>query len=469
MPSPSLDREFDRGPAGGAPELKREMGALLKLALPLIAGHTGNQLMSFVDTAMVGRLGATALAGVGIGNAIYFTITLCGLGVIMGMDAPTSQAWGARDPVRARRLLWNGVYVALLATVLLSLAIVLSPGLLPLFGVKPEITDIARDFLWARTPSVLPFLLFVAGRSYLQAVGVTRPMVIATIVGNVANFLGNALFIFGDDALAWVGIPPLGIPRYGAVGSAMSSSVASAIMAVIIFAAVAGVDAPADKERRRFEPALARTILGLGLPFGLQLFAEVGVFSIVGILTGRLGAAITSGHQVALTLASFSFTITIGIASATAVLVGHAIGRGDGPGARRAGFHGLLASWGVMAMSLVAFFLMPELLARILTNDPTVIAAALPLIQIAAVFQLSDGTQATAAGALRGAGDARFPLWANVLGHYAVGLPIAVFLAFTMHMDARGLWWGLSAGLTAVAVGLLLRFERLTRGGIERV
>ncbi len=442
---------------------------LLKLAAPLIVGHVGNQLMSFVDTAMVGRLGSTALAGVGIGNAIFFTITIIGLGIVIGMDAPTAQAWGARDPVRARRLLWNGIFVAFLASVPLSILVVLSPAVLPISGVAPGIAETARVYLLGRMPNVLPFLLFTAGRSYLQAVGVTRPMVVATVIGNVANFIGNAILIFGDDALAWVHLPRIGLPALGALGSAISSSIASAIMAGVIFLAIAEVEAPVDALRRRFDGALARTILRLGGPFGLQLLAEVGVFSIVGILTGKLGALPASGHQVALTLASFSFTITLGVASATSVLVGHAIGRGDTPGARRAGFDGLLVSAGVMTTSLVGFLLVPQLFARILTNDPEIVAAALPLIRIAAFFQLSDGTQSTAAGALRGAGDARFPVWANFVGHYLVGLPVAIVLAFPLHLGAKGLWWGLSAGLTAVALGLLARFVILTRKPIERV
>lgn len=446
-----------------------DLRQLFHLALPLIAGHAGSQLMSFVDTAMVGRLGSVALAGVGIGNGIFFAITLVGMGLVIGMDAPTSQAWGARDPARARKLLWNALYLGALVSVPLSILIALSPAILRLFDVEAEIADNARAFLLWRIPNILPFMLFTAARGYLQAVGITRPMIIATVVGNVVNFIGNALLIFGDDALVRVGLPRIGIPALGVVGSALSSSISSVLMTGILIFAISRFETPADPTRRRFERLLATTIARLGAPFGLQLLAEVGVFTIVMILTGNLGADIAAGHQVAITLASFSFVITIGIASATSVLVGHAIGRGDTPGARRAGFAGLLGSASVMSTSLVAFLVAPELFARILTNKPGVIAAAVPLIQIAAFFQLSDGTQSTGAGALRGAGDARFPLWANIVGHYLVGLPIALALGFGLKMGATGFWWGLSAGLTAVAVSLVFRFVRLTRTSIKRV
>ncbi len=447
----------------------QEIRSLLKLAVPLIAGHVGGQLMSVVDTAMVGRLGSAALAGVGIGNGLFFTITLIGMGLVIGMDAPTSQAWGAGDAVRARRLLWSAIYLGTVVSIPISILLALSPLVLKACGYEPEIEEAARLFIWWRIPNVLPFMIFTALRGYLQAVGVTRPMIVATVLGNIVNFAGNGVLIFGDDALARVGLPRLGVPALGVVGSALSSSVSAILMAAVLAWAVARFESPVDPEGRAFSRELTFSIARLGFPFGLQLLAEVGVFSIVMMLTGHLGAVTAAAHQVAITLASFSFMFTIGIASATSVLVGHAIGRGDTPAARRAGFAGLICSACIMSTSAVAFYFRPELFARILTDKADVIAAALPLIQIAAFFQLSDGTQATGAGALRGAGDAHFPLWANFAGHYLVGLPIAIVLGFTFSLGAVGFWWGLSAGLTAVGIALLVRFVLLTRKTIERV
>jgi MATE family multidrug resistance protein len=445
------------------------MRTLARLALPLVAGHAGNQLMSFVDTAMVGRLGSSALAGVGIANGLFGSITLFGLGCVLGMDAPVSQAVGSGDPARARRILWQGIYVALLVGVPLSLLLALTPEILGPAGVAPDIIATARVYTWGRVPNVIPFLLFAATRSYLQAVHVTRPIVIAMVVANIVNFLGNALLMFGDRALARVGLPGIGLPELGVVGSALSSSFASLLSFGVLSLAIAGVAAVPDPSRRRLDRALVKTVLGLGTPSGLTILAEVGIFTIVGILAGRLGAGASSGHMVALTLASFTFTVALGISAATSVLVGHAVGRADHRGARRAGLLGLVATAAFMATSLATFLLFPHALARILTNDPEVIAAALPLIGIAAIFQLSDGTQVTAAGALRGAGDARVPLVVNLAGYYLVGLPVAVALGMGAAMGARGLWWGLVAGLTAVAIALTVRFLVVTSRPITRV
>ena len=212
-----------------------------------------------------------------------------------------------------------------------------------------------------------------------------------------------------------------------------------------------------------------RTILRLGVPNGLQVVAEVGVFATVGVLAGRIGATSAAAHLVAITLASFTFCVTLGIGAATSVRVGTHIGGGDGEGARYAGLVGLGASATFMLASAVTFFAFAPELAAALTNDRTVLAVAIPLVHVAAIFQISDGLQATAAGALRGAGDPHAPLYANLVGHWVIGLPVAVVLGFTLHQGAVGLWWGLSLGLTAVAVGLIGRFLWLTSRPIRRV
>ena len=432
-----------------------ELRTLLRLAGPLILGYAGGQLMSMTDAAMVGRLGAEALAGVSIGNGVYFTVSCFGIGCVQGIEAPIAQALGAGERLRARRLLWQGIRVALGVSLPLLVIMTLLPSLLPAIGIDAATTRQVRAYQWARMLNVVPFLVFNAQRAYLQAAGVTRPIIVSTAVGLVANAACNWLFIYR-----------LG---FGVAGSGMASTVASAAMVLVLAPAVGEIDAPADAERRRFDPALVRAILRLGVPIGLQVVAEVGVFATVGILAGRMGAASAAAHLVAITLASFTFCVTLGIGAATSVRVGHHIGAGDSDGARHAGLIGLGASSAFMTASAFVFFTCAPWLAGALTNDVSVLAVAVPLVHVAAIFQLSDGLQATAAGALRGAGDAHAPLYANLVGHWVIGLPVAVGLGFFAHQGATGLWWGLSLGLTAVAVGLIGRFLWLSARPIRRV
>jgi MATE family multidrug resistance protein len=424
---------------------------------------------------MVGRLGAAALGGVGIGNGLYFAITVVGMGSVLGMDPLVAQALGAGEHARGRQILRDGLRVAWLLGAALTAVVALSPLLLGVAGVDAATAAACRAYLFGRLPNVVPFLIFTALRSWLQAYQHTRAIVWAMVLSNVANFFFDALLIYGDGALRFAGLPGVGLPALGVIGAGIATSLSSVLSAVVLALAVHDVRPAQDAEARAEgppEPAprpLVRDILRLGTPLAGQYLAEVGVFALVGVLAGRLGAVPSAGHQVAIQLASFTFTVTLGIAAATSTQVGRAVGRADTPGARRAGLLGLASSVAFMAFSATAFLAAPRGLAWLLTNDATVIAATVPLVRIAAFFQLSDGLQVTGAGALRGAGDTRAAFWANLAGHYGVGLPVALLLGFGLRWGAVGLWWGLSAGLTATAVALVARFLVLSRKPIARV
>lgn len=451
------------------PAVRQELGALTRLALPLIAGFLGNQLMGFVDTAMVGRLGAAAIGGVGIATGIYATLSLVVMGIVLGMDPLTSQAVGAGEHARARRILWQGLRVALWASVPMTGLILVAPALiLPAVGVDREVARLAQEHLWGRAWNAIPFGAFAAMRCYLQAVGLTRPIVVCTVVANGINFLGDAVLIYGDEALGWVGLPGIGLPAWGVFGAGLASTLAAIASLSVLVVAVRSVPAPPDPARRRRDMALVRRILALGGPVGMQMLVEVSAFATASVLSGKIGQIAAAGNQIALSLASATFMVPLGISAATAVRVGQGVGMGDRRRARLSGACGFALSLCFMAVAALAFDLVPGPLARVLTDKDAVVTAAVPLVQIAGLFQLCDGIQVVGAGALRGVGDTRTPLIANVVGHFLVGLPVAVGLAFGRGMGGPGLWWGLSLGLTIVAVWLSARFWRVTARDIAR-
>lgn len=427
--------------------------------------------MSFVDTAMVGRLGSAALAGVGIGNGLFFALTLVGLGCVLGMDPLVAQALGAGEHAAARRIYASGVRVALLVSAPVMAAMTAALLLLVPLGVEPAVARETTRFLLARLPNAVPFLLLAAARSHLQAASITRPILWATAIANVVNFAGNALLIYGDATLERFGLPGIGLPALGVVGSGISSTLAALVAWLVALRGVRELtrEAGSAPAPRLGDAETARKIVRLGWPLGVQLLAEVGAFTIVSILAGRIGPEAAAGHQVALTLASLSFTVTLGLAAATSVRVGQAVGRDDTPGARRVGFLALGLAIAFMSLSAAVFTVAPHALARILTDRPDVLAAAVPLVRVAAFFQVFDGAQVVAAAALRGAGDTKSVRRANIVGHYVVGLPTAILLGLGLGLGATGLWWGLCAGLTAVGVGLSLRFHHLSKRRIERV
>jgi MATE family multidrug resistance protein len=440
---------------------RTELRSLLRLAGPLAAAQAGSQIMGLVDLAVVGRLGARELGAAGLGNALFFSITILGIGLTLGVDPMISQAFGAGDPVRARHVMWQGIWLSLGVTATLTVFLLFTPLLLPLFDVAIPLRPIATQFLLVRTAGLAPFLLFFVIRSYLQAQHITRPMVIAMLVGNVFNFVSDVVLVFGWGPF----------PRMGVAGAALSTDLGAVLQFAIVAWTVKSIHLPPHDAGAIHHPKWPeiRQALRIGLPVGLQLMAELGVFALVGLLAGHLGTVDLAAHQLVLGFASLTFTIAVGVASAASVRVGLAVGARDQPRTRMAGFAAIVGGTGVMLVGAMIFAFFPRAVARLLTDQDVVITAAVPILLVAAVFQLSDGLQAIGAGILRGAGDTAFPLGANLVGHWLIGLPIALYLGFHRNMGIVGLWWGLCVGLTAVAILLLFRFNRLSRTAIAPI
>ncbi|HEV7921650.1 MAG TPA: MATE family efflux transporter [Thermoanaerobaculia bacterium] len=451
--------------------LRRELRELFRLALPLSAAGAGTQLMALVDIAVIGRLGARELGGSGLATAIFFSITVLGMGISLGVDPMIAQAVGAGDRVRARHVMWQGIWLSLIVAAVLTIPLLFAPTLLELFGIAPDLVAPARSFLHVRTFSLAPFLIFLILRAYLQAHGVTRPMLLAVIICNVINLAGDVVFVFGGGGLpAWCG-PLRRIPALGVAGAALATVIATVIEVAIVAFAIWRLPLPPHDAGplHRWTPHEILGALRIGLPVGLQMGAEIGIFALVGLLAGRIGTLPLAAHQLVLSLASFTYTISVGVATAGSVRVARAIGARDAAATRLAGHAALVGGIGVMTVAALAFAFFPRPLARLVSDQEDVIATAIPLFLVAAVFQLSDGVQAVGSGALRGAADTRFAFLANVTGYWIIGLPVALLLGVSLHMGVVGLWWGLCAGLTVVAVLLFLRFERLSRSEIAPI
>jgi MATE family multidrug resistance protein len=291
--------------------------------------------------------------------------------------------------------------------------------------------------------------------------------VVAVVLANVANVGLDLLLVLGGGWLpAWTG-PLRAVPALGAAGAAIATTLVTGLQLAVLVAACAAI--PAERVSRRLDPRDVGRALRVGVPVALHMGAEVGVFALVGFLAGRLGPAEIGAHQIAIACASISFTVAVGIGNAGGVRVGWAVGAGDREAARRAGFVAFGAGSAFMSCAALLFLVFPRFLAGLFTDAPEVLAIAAPLLGVAAVFQVSDGVQGVGAGVLRGAGDTRFTFGANMLGHWVVGLPLALALGIGAGMGVVGLWWGLALGLSAVAVGLFGRFVRISRGEMRRV
>jgi MATE family multidrug resistance protein len=447
--------------------LAGELRPTLRLAGPVVLAELGWTAMGIADTIMVGALGPEAIGAVGLGNILYFTVVIVGYGLLLGLDTLVSQAYGAGNVEDCHRSLVHGTYLALVLTPILMVFVALGARPLGSWGVHPDVVREARPYLWALNWGTLPLLIFTAVRRYLQSMDVVGVVMFALISANVVNVAGNWVLVYGH-----LGFAPLGV-----VGSGWATCLARLWMAAVLV-----VYAAWHAHRYRtglwrvplgIEWARVRRLVALGGPVAIQIMLEIAVFAFAAMLAGRLGPTSLAAHEIVLHAAGTTFMVPLGVSSAAAVRVGQALGRGDRAGAARAGWTSLLLGAAFMACAAVTFLTVPRSILGLVSADRAVIALGVPLMFSAALFQLFDGTQVVASGALRGAGDTRTPMYCTLAAHWALGLPVAYLLAFPGGWGVFGLWVGLSSGLIAAGTCLLtawaMKARTLTRPARLRV
>jgi MATE family multidrug resistance protein len=444
--------------AGAAPTFGREMRDTLVLALPLIAGQLSAIGTNVIDTMLAGHYSAHTLAAVAVGAGVWSLAIVCCIGVMMSVPPSVAQLTGAqrRGETGAlfRQALWLALFLGIVVLLFVRWA---GPLLLGGFGVDPDIVGDTTKFLRAVAWGAPALAFYFTMRGFSEGLALTRPTMYFGLLGLVL-------------------LPPIGYTlMYGKLGfaprGAQGSGEATAIV-LWIQTAVFALYLHRHRHYRdiapfaRFEPPRWREIgalLRLGVPMGVALLMEAGLFVCTALLIASLGAVTVASHQVAINVASVTFMLPLGLAMATTVRVGNAVGRGDAHGIRSAGLAGMALSLGTQLIASSTMALFPHAIAQAYTDDPAVASLAAQLLILAAIFQFSDGIQVTAGGALRGLKDTTMPMLITTLAYWAVGMPVGYWLAFHRGFGARGMWMGLVAGLTAAAVLLTLRFLRASR------
>jgi MATE family multidrug resistance protein len=427
-----------------------------RLALPLVLTELGWMSMGIVDTIMVGRLpdSAVAIGATGLGQSLYHSLAIFGGGLLLGLDTLVSQAYGREDLGDARQSLVNGLFLALAMAPLFMLGISFWPGWMQSFGIGPDLVEPMRPFLSVLNWGTLPLLAYFALRRYLQAVNVATPIMLAVVSANIINAVGDWILIYGH----------LGFPAMGITGSGWSTCAARVYMALFLGITLWRVESkrPSASRWRAARVDLDRiwTLLKLGAPAATQILCEIGAFSAATALAAKLGPVPLAGHEIALNCAALTFMVPLGISSAAAVRVGHQLGRNDSAGARRAGWSAILLGLAFMTCSGLLFVSLPRLIARLFSPDPVVIEMGARLLLVAAAFQLFDGLQTVATGALRGAANTKTPMIANFVAYWLIGLPAGYVLCFRMQWGALGIWIGLCAGLMLIGSSLLIAWSR---------
>jgi MATE family, multidrug efflux pump len=429
--------------------MRRELRAMSALAWPVVLAEIGWLVMGIVDTIMVAPLGPAAIGAVGAGSILFMAIMMPGFGTLLALDTFVAQSFGAGRIDDCHRWLFAGIELALAMSVVLTAAAFGSVWVLPHLGFHPDVLAALHPYMTHLVWSVAPLFGYMVFRRYLQAMHVVRAIMVGLLGANVVNVFANWLLIEGR----------LGAPALGVVGAAYATVCSRLFLAVYLFGLVLWRERerPSGLHDVPFALDLPRmwAIVRLGLPAAGQILLEVGVFAAASVLAGRINPAAVAAHQIVLNIAGFIFMVPYGVGTAAAVRVGQAMGRGDPHGVRQAGWAALGLASAMMLVSAALFATVPAPFVRIFTDDPGVVTVGVAVLLIAAVFQVFDGLQTVATGALRGLGETRIPMFSNLVGHWCVGLPLGYYLCFERAWGVQGLWTGLALGLILVGSVLL--------------
>lgn len=440
---------------GSIPTITTEIRQLLLLAVPLIVAQLAHTSMGFVDTLMVGRLGREALAGIALGNTVFFFLLIVCSGVVLAVSPVVSQAYGAGDSGLVRQAVRSGLWLASGLALLVMPLVWNAAPFLRLMGQDEAATQLAAAYLRAIAWGLLPSLWLVVLRGFLEGLADARPITLITLAGVGLNVLANYALIFGH----------FGFPALGLVGAGWASAAVYWLMVTL----AAGYIVWRHFTYRVFagffwpEVSVLRELVTVGWPIAFTLAFETGLFSITALLMGLLGATELAAHQLALQSASLAFMVPLGASIAIAVRVGQAKGRGDVAAARLSGLVGMGLSVLFMSVTALTFWLVPEKIVGLYidTSDPAnalVVRTAASFLAFAALFQIFDGLQVSALGALRGLKDTRRPMLIALFSYWLVGLGAGLGLAFGLSYGGQGLWLGLVFGLATAALLLSRRF-----------
>ncbi|MEH2564503.1 MATE family efflux transporter [Bradyrhizobium sp. AZCC 2289] len=434
-----------------------ELGETLKLAVPLALTQLGQIAMMTTDIAFIGRLGSEALAAASLAHTVFFVSFTFGMGLVSAVAPLAAQAFGARDPRMVRRALRVGLWAALLIALPLMALPFRGEQILLALGQAPMAAHLAQQYLFGLAWGVLPALWFIAIRGFMSAVNRPEPILWITLAAIPANALLVYLLLYGA----------LGLPQLGLFGAGLATSIVNlgTFLAVLWFTARRRPFRKYHVLGRiwRIDWHLMRQLVRVGAPISLSFLLEYGLFGAAGLLMGLISTTALAAHQIALQIAAILFMVPFGIAMAATVRVGHAVGRGDAPAVKRAGF--VATGLGIVFMSAMtlAVILGRFAIAAIFLGETTDATAELTatLLLVGSTFFIADGIQTVVAGSLRGMNDTRIPLLFATVSYWLIGFTCACLLGFRTPLGAVGVWIGLSCGTAVYAVLLVLRFRLL--------
>lgn len=436
---------------------KRYYTENLRIAFPVILSFAGQQLVQVMDTIMVGRLGAVELSAVSLSSAIITNITMIGLGIAMSLTPLVGIHFARNERQQSAVLFQNSILLNILMSVFLCLILFAINPLLQFFGQPQSVLDTLDGYYYCVTLSLIPYLIFLSFKQFLEGLGNTFYSMLITLGCNVLNVFLNFGFIYGY----------MGFPELGVTGAGLATLI-SRLMMPIVFIIIILI----KKEYRSYLSYFSLAIFSLkkikelfkvGFPIAAQMTVELFSLTFMTIMMGWLGEKTLAANQIAQTMIGFSFMIANGVSSASTILVSHDYGRKDLNSIKNHAYSAIHLGIAIMVCFALLYAFGGEFLARIFSNDEEVIAIASKLFMVVALFEIFDGTQVTALGALRGLTDVQRPMYYALVCYILVEIPVGYILGFPLGLGAIGIVGGFMAGLILAAILFLLRFRKLVK------
>lgn len=438
----------------------QQLKKTIPLAIPIIVGQVGQMMMNFLDSAMVGRIGATYLAASSFANIVFNIPYVFLIGITVSISVLVSQNVGAGRTRECGVYLWNGIILSMGCTFLILLSMLYLSSHLEVFREPEEVTRLARPFFALLIWSFVPMCVFQCLKQFSDGLHMTKPATVCLLTGIVVNVVINYFLIYGN----------FGAPRLELVGAGIGTLVARTVSALMLLGYILKSD-----RYKPYRASLRESIdrlkivktFKIGLPSGAQYLFEVGAFAGAGLLVGWVGTEELAAHQIALTLASLTFMFAMGLSVASSIRAGNAFGAGDLNEVKEIGKSSFVLVLCMMGFFGLMFFIFKDSLPTLFVRESGVIAFASQLLIIAAIFQLFDGVQAVGLGLLRGMSDVKAPTILTFIAYWVVGLPMAYLLAFHYEMRHIGVWIGLAFSLLVSASLLSFRFFKLIRSRLD--
>jgi MATE family multidrug resistance protein len=444
----------------------QESASLLRLAYPIILSQIAQVLMGLVDAVMAGHAGATELAIVSLGVALWIPVFLGLMSVVQAVSPVIAHHFGAGDVGAVARDARQGVWLAAMVSLVPLALLPWARDLLVFAGIAPLLADRSTVFLWGITLGLPAALIYRSLAFYSASINQTRPIMVLSFVGLATNAVLNWILIYGH----------FGFPAMGGAGCGWATGIGMwvALIAMIAWTACASAYRPYFLWRSWTLPDwdAQKRLLRIGLPMGGAALAEVAAFSSIAVLVGRFGEVQIAAHQVALNFASLVFMLPMGLSSALTIRVGQALGAGDAVAARQIAWFGLGLGMLIAAFMIGPIILLRHEVAAVYSNDIDVRTLSANLLLFSAFWQLFDAAQVSAIGALRGYKITVMPMVLMLIAFWVIGVPSGTWLAYVGFaelgpMKVYGFWTGLVIGLVLVSIGLVMALRKAANAALR--